>query len=151
MKQSFSDISLNTNGEGFTNITSNIESWISQMRFDTGILLLSIKHTSCSLLINENADPRVLDDLSRFMKAIVPEEGIPRIFPNERRQPYNHAEEGPDDMPAHIRTALTATSIGLSIEKRTIVLGSWQGVYLWEHRYSNHVRKVRLHAIGDFS
>ncbi|WP_320674294.1 secondary thiamine-phosphate synthase enzyme YjbQ [Prochlorococcus sp. MIT 1341] len=151
MDQVISDLTFNTNGEGFTDLTPKIKYWIAERRIKSGILILSTKHTSCSLVINENADPRVLEDLSRYMKAIVPEEGIGKIFPYENAQPYKHSEEGPDDMPAHIRTALTSSCLSLSIEEKNISLGTWQAIYLWEHRYSVNERTIHLHAIGELT
>ena len=112
-------------------------------------MVLSSQHTSCSLTINENADPRVLEDLSSYMRAIVPEKGIKPINKDERYVSYRHNDEGVDDMPAHIRTMLTNTSLSLSINKSKLVLGTWQAIYLWEHRHSSHSRNVYLHAIGE--
>ncbi|WP_320667284.1 secondary thiamine-phosphate synthase enzyme YjbQ [Prochlorococcus sp. MIT 1307] len=149
MKQILSELSIETPGEGFIDITSEINKWIIKNKFHQGILVLFTKHTSCSLTINENADPRVLEDLSSFMKALVPEEGVRK--PNHQGQftLYRHNEEGVDDMPAHIRTTLTCSSLSLSINEKKLVLGTWQAIYLWEHRYSRHSRKLYLHAIGE--
>ena len=149
MEQIISNLMFKTNGEGFTNITSDIENWIYKQKLNTGILLLSIKHTSCSLIINENADPRVLEDLSRYMKAIVPEEGLGKFYSDGDSKPYFHNDEGVDDMPAHIRTALTSTCLSLSVSQNKISLGTWQAIYLWEHRYFQNSRTLHLHAIGD--
>tara|TARA_Y100001968_G_scaffold80319_1_gene71470 strand:- start:2865 stop:3320 length:456 start_codon:yes stop_codon:yes gene_type:complete len=149
VKQIISEVIFKTNGEGFINITSQVNEWISSNKIDTGILVVSCKHTSCSLTINENADPRVLKDLSAYMKAIVPEKGFSSINLKEEWQEYLHSEEGLDDMPAHIKTMLTCSSLSLSIIKSKLVLGTWQGIYLWEHRYSKNSRHLNLHAIGE--
>ncbi len=149
MEQILSELVIKTSGEGFTDITSQINSWIKSNRIAIGILILTINHTSCSLTINENADPRVLEDLSSFIKALVPEEGFKAISGKGNHIDYLHADEGADDMPAHIKTALTSTSLSLSIKKGKLVLGTWQAIYLWEHRYSSHLRQVNMHAIAE--
>ena len=149
MKQILYELSIETPGEGFTDLTSAINQWIEKSKIIKGILVLSIQHTSCSLTINENADSRVLKDLSSFMRSLVPEEGIRSINTQGEHLPYLHDDEGSDDMPAHIKTALTCSSLSLSINESKLVLGTWQAVYLWEHRYSKHSRKVCLHAIGE--
>lgn len=149
MKQILSELSVETTGEGFTDITFAINQWISKNKIYQGILVLSIQHTSCSLTITENADPRVLEDLSSYMRALVPEEGVKPINGKGKLLSYQHADEGADDMPAHIKSTLTCTSLSLSIDKNKLVLGTWQAVYLWEHRYQRHSRKVCLHAIGE--
>ncbi len=148
MKQILSELSVETPGEGFTDITSTINEWIVRNKISQGILVISIQHTSCSLTINENADPRVLEDLSSYMRALVPEEGVRPIGGEGQYFAYQHSEEGADDMPAHIKTALTCSSLSLSIDKGKLVLGTWQAVYLWEHRYLRHSRQICLHAIG---
>ncbi len=149
MEQIFSELTINTTGEGFIDITSVINNWITQNKFYQGLLVLSTKHTSCSLTINENADPRVLEDLASFMRALVPEEGIKAFDGQREYNAYRHHDEGVDDMPAHIRTTLTCSSLSLSINECKLVLGTWQAIYLWEHRYSRHSRKLCLHAIGE--
>ena len=149
MKQLLSQLSFETQGEGFTDITPAINDWINKNKLSQGILILTLKHTSCSLTINENADPRVLQDLASYMKALVPEEGFKSISHQGPHLKYQHCEEGPDDMPAHIRTALTCSCLNLSIDNQQLVLGTWQAVYLWEHRHSKHSRKLVLHAIGE--
>ena len=149
MEQFISQLSIDTKGEGFTNITEAINRWIQVNKISTGILVITSKHTSCSLIINENADPRVLKDLAAYMKAIVPEIGFKSILRDQERYEYLHSEEGLDDMPAHIRTTLTSTSLSISIQKSRLDLGIWQAIYLWEHRYTNNVRKINLHAIGE--
>ena len=149
MEQILSSLSIATPREGFINITSEINHWIVTNKINKGILVLFVQHTSCSLTINENADPRVLEDLSTFMKALVPEEGISPIPGRKEHIPYQHSEEGADDMPAHIKTSLTCSSLTLSIDNCKLNLGTWQAIYLWEHRYSKHCRKLNLHSIGE--
>jgi len=149
VKQFLSEILVRTQGEGFVDITDQIKDWIEEEEITQGILVINCKHTSCSLIINENADPRVLKDLSCYMRAIVPETGFKSILNNERMQNYLHSEEGPDDMPAHIRTALTSNNLTVSIKNSKLDLGTWQAIYVWEHRYSGSLRNISLHSIGD--
>ncbi len=149
MEQILSEVIFESFGEGFIDITENINAWIRLNKLKRGILIISTKHTSCSLTINENADPKVLKDLSAYMKAIVPEENFISIDKKQKKYSYLHSEEGLDDMPAHIRTTLTSTSLSLSIDNGKLSLGTWQAVYLWEHRYSKNIRKINYHAIGD--
>lgn len=137
-----------TTGEGFTDITSKINSWVNNTKIKRGIINITSLHTSCSLTINENADPRVLKDLSTYFKTIVPELGVYSSNKNKQIQ-YTHNDEGIDDMPAHIKTALTSTCLSLSIDKGNILLGTWQAIYLWEHRYNEHLRNICIHAIGE--
>ncbi len=151
MEQFLSELSLATHGEGFIDITNDINNWIKKNKIQKGIIVITSKHTSCSLIINENADPRVLKDLAAYMKAIVPEIGFQSILSKENPRKYLHSEEGVDDMPAHIRTTLTSTSLTLSIQQSRLDLGTWQAVYLWEHRYAENLRKVTLHSIGETS
>ena len=151
MEQILSKLAFETNKQVFTDITVPIKKWIASKKIEKGILVVSSMHTSCSLIINENADPNVLRDLSGFMNAIVPEEGINSINRNGeiKYQPYLHSDEGPDDMPAHIKTILTSTTITLSIVNHDLLLGTWQAIYLWEHRLNPSKRILCLHAIGD--
>ncbi len=114
----------------------------------TGLLTLYAKHTSCSLTINENADPRVLHDLQRWMDAVVPQDGSGPLNPDGTRIRYRHDDEGRDDMPAHIRTALTSQTLSLSVDGGRLLLGTWQGIYLWEHRSAAHKRRIACHAVG---
>ena len=150
MKQVLSTINFNTKGQGFTDITDEINIWIKKTQFKKGILLIFLKHTSCSLIINENADINVLRDLSNYMKAIVPEEKYYSIDGINNRIEYLHSEEGLDDMPAHIKTMLTTNNLSFSIMDGKLVIGLWQAIYIWEHRTSNKSRSLQLHAIGDF-
>ena len=140
MRQTLSELSFQTHGEGFTNITAAINAEISKSGLQQGICLIYAKHTSCSLTINENADPRVLQDLGSYMGELVP---------SGDQRAYLHDDEGPDDMPAHIRTALTATTLQLSFDAGRLVLGTWQAVYLWEHRSVGSQRSLSLHLIGE--
>tara|TARA_B100000674_G_scaffold162213_1_gene129727 strand:+ start:304 stop:765 length:462 start_codon:yes stop_codon:yes gene_type:complete len=149
MEQILSTLNFETKGQGFTDITSDINLWIQNKKLQKGILLIFLKHTSCSLIINENADINVLKDLSNYMQALVPEEGFYPINKSSKRINYLHSEEGLDDMPAHIRTMLTSNSLGFSIVDGKLEIGLWQGIYIWEHRTSNKSRSLQLHAIGD--
>ena len=150
MEQILSTLDFETRGQGFTDITKDINDWIQYKKFQKGILLIFLKHTSCSLIINENADINVLKDLSNYMRAIVPEEGFYPIDRSSERIGYLHSEEGLDDMPAHIRTMLTSNNLSFSIVDGELKIGLWQGIYIWEHRASNKSRSLQLHAIGDF-
>ena len=150
MEQILSTLDFETKGQGFTEITKDINDWIQYKKFQKGILLIFLKHTSCSLIINENADINVLRDLSNYMHAIVPEEGFYPIDRSSKKIEYLHAQEGLDDMPAHIRTMLTSNNLSFSVVEGELKLGLWQGIYIWEHRTSNKSRSLQLHAIGDF-
>ena len=150
MEQVLSTLDFNTKGQGFTEITKDINNWIQSNNLKKGILLVFLKHTSCSLIINENADNNVLKDLSAYMNAIVPEEGLYSIDRSSKRIEYLHSEEGLDDMPAHIRTMLTSNNLTFSVADGELKIGLWQGIYIWEHRTSNKSRSLQLHAIGDF-
>ena len=150
MEQILSTLDFETKGQGFTDITKDINDWIQYKKFQKGILLIFLKHTSCSLIINENADINVLKDLSAYMKAIVPEEGFYPIDRSSKKIEYLHSEEGLDDMPAHIRTMLTSNNLSFSVVDGKLKIGLWQGIYIWEHRTSNKSRSLQLHAIGDF-
>ncbi|OKH56000.1 hypothetical protein NIES2101_01695 [Calothrix sp. HK-06] len=125
---------ISTNGKSLRNITSNIAEIVAESKVDTGLCTLFLRHTSASLIIQENADPDVLKDLANFMAKLVPESAK-----------YIHDAEGPDDMPAHIRTAITHTSEHIPINRGQLVLGTWQGIYIWEHRQHNHVRELVVH------
>ena len=150
MEQTLSSIRIITNGEGFTDITPSINNWITEECISTGIINIATKHTSCSLIINENADPNVLNDLQAYLKALVPEESFCYLNNQEEKYTYRHSQEGVDDMPAHIKTALTSSSISLSVKSGKLDLGTWQAIYLWEHRYQEHSREICLHAICDY-
>ncbi len=150
MEQVISTLDFETKGQGFTDITKDINDWIQYKKFQKGILLIFLKHTSCSLIINENADINVLKDLAAYMKAIVPEEGFYTNDRSRRRTEYLHSQEGLDDMPAHIRTMLTSNNLSFSVVNSELKIGLWQGIYIWEHRTSNKSRSLQLHAIGEF-
>lgn len=139
MRQLAHQISLGTNGRRLYDITPEVTGWANQSGFETGVLTLYIQHTSASLLINENYDSDVLVDMEAFFARLVPD-GDPLFI---------HTVEGPDDMPAHVRSALTQTSLSIPLLQGRVALGQWQGVFLYEHRLMRHTRRVLLHLIGD--
>ena len=139
MKQTEFQFSVSTKGRGIYAISNKVESWVQNQNIYSGLLTLFIPHTSASLLIQENADPDVLEDLDRFFNRLVPD-GDPL---------YDHQAEGPDDMPAHIRSALTQTQLSIPIRNKEMALGIWQGIYLFEHRVHPHTRNVLLHLLGE--
>jgi secondary thiamine-phosphate synthase enzyme len=126
-----------TSGKSLSKITSQVQSVVAESGIKTGLCLLFLRHTSASLIIQENADPDVLKDLANFFAQLVPEQAH-----------YIHSTEGPDDMPAHIRTALTHTSEQIPIAQGRLVLGTWQGIYLWEHRQQGSSRELVVHVMG---
>lgn len=139
MLQSLHELRISTRGRGFYEITDKVANWLSEKGFQNGLLTLHLRHTSASLLIQENADPDVRRDLEAFFSRLVPDGD--RIF--------IHTAEGDDDMPAHVRTALTAVNLSIPVSKGRMMLGTWQGIYIWEHRNSPHSRAVSLHFIGE--
>jgi secondary thiamine-phosphate synthase enzyme len=139
IRQETTTFTIRSAGRGFVEITREIAVWAAESGIRTGLLTLQVRHTSASLLIQENADPDVRSDLERFFRRLVPE-GDP-IF--------EHTAEGPDDMPAHVRAALTATSLSIPIVNGALALGTWQGIYLWEHRSRPHRREIAAHVIGE--
>ena len=149
MEQIFSTIKIPTKGEGFINITNNLNEFLKNNNLSKGILILSCLHTSCSLIINENADPNVLIDLQNYINAIVPFNSYQNLNPNKEEIYYEHHQEGEDDMPAHIKTALTHTSLSLSFKDEKLILGLWQAIYLWEHRFGEKIRTLNIHVIGE--
>ena len=149
MEQIFTKLNFITNGEDFTNITNDLNLFIKKSNFNSGILNLTSLHTSCSLTINENADPNVLKDLKKFMKSIVPYNCYTSLSKDRKEIYYEHFQEGEDDMPAHIKTALSNTNLSLSFQKGEIILGTWQSIYLWEHRMNPKQRSIRVHIIGE--
>ena len=151
MEQIFSKLNFMTNGDGFTDITNNLNLFIQKNNFQSGILNLITLHTSCSLTINENADPNVLKDLKKLMKSIVPVNCYTSLSKDREEICYEHFQEGEDDMPAHIKTALTHTNLSLSFKEGKIILGNWQAIYLWEHRFSTKKRSISVHIIGEKS
>jgi secondary thiamine-phosphate synthase enzyme len=138
LHQVLHQLDLSTPGRGFTRIDRPLNAWLRSSHLHQGVLHLTCLHTSASLTINENADPRVLQDLDAWMADVVPES-----------RPYAHDDEGADDMPAHIRTALTSQTLDLSVQNGQLVLGTWQAVYLWEHRRLGSVRKIACHFLGE--
>ena len=151
MEQIFSKLNFITNGEGFTDITNDLNSFIQKSNFYSGILVLTCLHTSCSLTINENADPNVLKDLQKFIKSLVPYNCYNSLSKDREEIYYEHFQEGEDDMPAHIKTALTNTNLSLSFQEGKTKLGTWQAIYLWEHRFSPKERSISIHIIGEKS
>lgn len=131
-------IKIQTTGKSFHDISNKIKSIVAESGISMGLCTLFIRHTSASLVIQENADPDVLKDLSNFFAKLVPEDS----------RNYIHNAEGPDDMPAHIRSVLTQTSQQIPIAQGRLVLGTWQGIYLWEHRDHSHYREVVVHMSG---
>ena len=138
MRQSATILRIRTRGRGLYEFTREIVAWVSAQGMETGLLTLFCRHTSASLLIQENAAPAVRDDLEAFFAAIAPEDTR-----------YSHDDEGPDDMPAHIRAALTDVSLSIPVVAGRPALGAWQGVYLFEHRRAPHAREIAAHLIGD--
>ena len=130
-------LSVATRGKGFTEITSELASWLGSIAGENGLLTVFVCHTSASLTIQENADPTVRHDLLDALDALAPE-----------HRPYAHQDEGPDDMPSHIKAMLTSVSLGIPVKDGRMTLGTWQGVYLIEHRASPHRRSVVLSFIG---
>ena len=139
MHQIFEEIELKTNGQGFYNFTTNTLSWLDKQKIKNGILNINILHTSASLVIQENADPDVLYDLKNFFNKLVPMD----------TKLYKHSTEGKDDMPAHIKSALTNNQLTISLKNKKLILGTWQGLYLFEHRIEKQTRVLSLHLIGE--
>ena len=139
MQQIFHEIKINTKGQGLYDFTDQTISWIGNQKIKNGILNINILHTSASLVIQENADPDVLDDLKNFFDKLAPMDD----------KLYKHKTEGKDDMPAHIKTALTNNQLTLSLKNKKLLLGTWQGLYLFEHRLEQQKRILSHHIIGD--
>jgi secondary thiamine-phosphate synthase enzyme len=139
MRQLFHDISVATHGKGLYGFTGQVNDWVGSSGIKQGLLTLYVRHTSASLLIQENYDPTVQTDLERFLSRLVPE-GDPI---------YEHTLEGPDDMPAHVRAALTQTHLAIPVAEGKPLLGTWQGIYLFEHRRGAQTRSVVLHLLGE--
>jgi secondary thiamine-phosphate synthase enzyme len=138
-RQAFHELAISTRGRGLIEFTDAVGKWIAENKFREGLLTLHLRHTSASLLIQENADPDVRRDLDAFFARLVPDGD--RLF--------IHTAEGDDDMPAHIRSALTCVNLSLPVHGGQMTLGTWQGIYLWEHRTHPHTRRVALHFIGE--
>ena len=149
MEQIFSTLQVKSSRQGLKNITFLITNFIKENKFKTGLIVLNIMHTSCSLIVNENADPNVLKDLDKYINSIVPFNKYHDLTKERKEISYKHYQEGEDDMPAHIKTALTNTSLSFSVQDENLMLGTWQGIYLWEHRFGNNIRKINIHAIGE--
>ena len=139
MRQVLHEIKISTRGRGLYEFTDTVTAWVAQHGFQSGLVTLLLRHTSASLLIQENADPDVRGDLERFFARLVPD-GDPI---------YTHTLEGDDDMPAHVRAALTAVNLSIPVSRGRLALGTWQGLYLWEHRRAPHARTIAAHFIGD--
>ena len=139
MDQIFHEIIIKTNGQGLYDFTQKTISWINKQKISNGILNINILHTSASLVIQENADPDVLYDLKNFFDKLAPMDN----------KLYKHTTEGKDDMPAHIKSALTNNQLTLSFKNKKLMLGNWQGLYLFEHRLEEHARTLTHHLIGD--
>ena len=138
LAQFLHQIEVPTRGKGLYEITGAIEDWLEGLGASTGLLTVFVQHTSASLIIQENADPDVVHDLNEFFNRLVEEDN--RL--------YRHTVEGPDDMPAHIRAALTLAQLSVPVERGRMALGAWQGIYLFEHRAAPHRRRIKLHCIG---
>ena len=139
MRQASHKLSTSTSGKGLYNITPEVKLWVAQQKFSTGLLTVFVPHTSASIVIQENADSDVLHDLSMFFQQLAP----------EGDSNYLHSSEGLDDMPAHIRSALTQTQISIPVNLGSLSLGTWQDIYLFEHRVQPHTRKIHLQLIGE--
>ena len=149
MEQVISTIKVISKGQGFTDITYSVREFIRENNYVNGILILNVLHTSCSLILNENADPNVLHDLGKYIESIVPYNSYKDLNIQSKEIYYKHSQEGEDDMPAHIKTALTNNSLSLSFQNEKLIIGIWQAIYLWEHRSEKKERIVNIHAIGE--
>jgi len=139
LRQATHELVVKTPGRGFYELTDEVAAWVRQSGVQLGVVTLHLRHTSASLLIQENADPEVRRDLERFFARLVPDgEAL-----------FQHTAEGEDDMPAHVRTALTAVNLSIPVEAGRLALGTWQGIYLWEHRRLPHTRRIACHIIGE--
>lgn len=139
MRQSLHQVAVSTRGRGLVDITQEIAGWVGRQEIETGLLTVFCRHTSASLLIQENADPDVLKDIEAYFAQIAPEES----------GRYIHDAEGLDDMPAHLRTALTQVQLSIPVASGRMALGTWQGIYLFEHRRQPHRRDIVLHLLGE--
>ncbi|NBV22640.1 MAG: YjbQ family protein [Proteobacteria bacterium] len=139
LRQSTHELAVATRGRGFTEVTLEIAALVTQSGIQSGLVTLHLRHTSASLLIQENADPEVRRDFERFFARLVPD-GDPL---------FQHACEGEDDMPAHIRTALTTVNLSIPVIRGALALGTWQGIYVWEHRTVPHRRQLAVHLLGE--
>ena len=140
LEQRLHHLEITTNRRGLVNVTAEACCWLADQAFISGLLTIWCRHTSASLLVQENASPDVQVDLEAFLSRLAPDGGDGR---------YLHRDEGPDDMPAHIRAALTQTQLSIPVAEGKLVLGTWQGIYLYEHRTSPHRRELVLHLLGE--
>jgi secondary thiamine-phosphate synthase enzyme len=139
LRQVATTIAINSRARGLCEITEDVRAWVASSGISDGLLTLFARHTSASLLVQENADPDVRADLERFFARLVPDGDAL----------FQHQDEGPDDMPAHVRAALTAVQLSIPLHRGRLVLGTWQGIYLWEHRTRPHRREIALHLLGE--
>ena len=139
LRQTGTTLGFDTRGRGLIEITRPVAAWTAGNDMETGLLTLFVRHTSASLIVQENADPDVRGDLERFMARLVPDGDAM----------FRHRDEGADDMPAHVRAALTAVQLSIPLSGGRLALGTWQGIYLWEHRIRPHRREVALHLMGS--
>jgi secondary thiamine-phosphate synthase enzyme len=139
LRQALHEFKIATHGRGFYEFTDEVTGWIARSGIQNGLMTLQVRHTSASLLVQENADPDVRRDLEAFFERLVPDGD--RLF--------IHTTEGEDDMPAHVRSALTAVNLSIPVARGRPALGTWQGIYLWEHRRAPHTRMVSAHLIGE--
>jgi secondary thiamine-phosphate synthase enzyme len=139
LRQHISSLTIQTPGRDLVEITREVRACVAQTGIRQGLLTLFVRHTSASLLIQENADPEVRDDLERFFARLV-RDGDPL---------FAHQAEGADDMPAHVRSALTVTQLTIPVIDGSLALGTWQGIYLWEHRFRGHTRELAVHILGE--
>ena len=137
MRQALDRLRIDTRGQGFVDVTRALSDWVERQGIKDGLLTIWCRHTSASLLVQENADPDVRADLQAFFRRLAPEEAA-----------YRHSEEGPDDMPAHIRAAVLPTQLSVPVEGGRLALGTWQAIYLVEHRRAPHKRELALHLLG---
>jgi secondary thiamine-phosphate synthase enzyme len=137
LRQALDRLRIDTRGQGFVDVTRALSDWVERQGIKDGLLTIWCRHTSASLLVQENADPDVRADLQAFFRRLAPEEAA-----------YRHSEEGPDDMPAHIRAAVLPTQLSVPVEGGRLALGTWQAIYLVEHRRAPHKRELALHLLG---
>jgi secondary thiamine-phosphate synthase enzyme len=139
LKQALHTLTVPTRGRGFVDATAQLAAWLGQVEAHEGLLTVFIRHTSASLVVQENADPTVRSDLERFFGKLVPDGDAM----------FEHDAEGPDDMPSHVRAALTQTQLSIPVRGGRLALGTWQAVYVWEHRHAPHRRELALHYLGS--
>lgn len=139
MRQELGELKIATRGRALLDITADVARWLRRAQATRGLLTLLLRHTSASLLLQENADPDVLRDLETFFTQLVPD-GDPR---------FAHTAEGPDDMPSHVRAALTQSSLSIPVVGGEMQLGTWQAIYVWEHRHAPHQRQIAVHYVGE--